>query len=154
MACSAIQVGGPSTVQLMSGEGIKRENLHRSAQGINDLQAPSPPLVGACGRLRTKLLDRFYGGDHGRPDAGSLNALFITDHVIAVREVEVVARWSGRGRFGPYPGTSRWYTDAQTLSGCKLVFDYGCHVWGRLTGLPGVRRFRVPPNRCRSGVRG
>jgi hypothetical protein len=63
--------------------GIKRDHLHGSTGGVDNLKPPSLPLSGMGWILSTKLLARLHGGDHGRLDTGSLNALFITDHVIA-----------------------------------------------------------------------
>src|SRR5215217_4738033 len=89
ISCSRDQWPGrhPLNALLMRGVGIKRDHLHGSTGGIDNLKPPSLPLIGMERILSAKL----HGRKHGCLNTGRLNALLIADHDLAVREIEVVA---------------------------------------------------------------
>ena len=93
ISCSRDQWPGrhPLNALLMRGVGIKRDHLHGSTGGVDNLKPPSLPLIGMGRILGAKLLNRLHSRQHGRLNIDRLNALLIADHDLAVREIEVVA---------------------------------------------------------------
>ena len=82
---------GFSDVALVSRAGVELNALHRATGGIDNLQPPSLPFIQIHGILGAQLRRSLQGCDHSSLDAGNLNALVVTDHGLAIGEVEIVA---------------------------------------------------------------
>jgi hypothetical protein len=72
---------------------VQREALDQIARAIKDIEPPSLPFIQRRGGFPSQFLNGLKGMDQGSAKIRYDNAVWVTDHFVAIGEVEVIARW-------------------------------------------------------------